>query len=338
MRKILIVIILFCFQVSSAFATTPPIELSEINFKNKESDWIEIAINALPAHKIIIKDDGKITEIKPSQITNQKFILIHFKSTEEKTETKGDILHLYTNQKGITGTTEQIVIESDSKIIDVACWKNATPTESEEFDIKKLKKSDSWYQECLNSDQIEKGQSIAKINGLWQILTHPTPGKTNVFTNSPPTAKIEIQKTDSQTQVSLFQIENNIPFSINLDGSQSYDPDGDSITYYWIYPNKTIDSKNPRPYQFKTSGKYEISLTVTDEFGASDTEIIKIIALNKEEDLRSNTLIEKIISNQTNNERKRDYKSSSWQYYLLMMAGVGVFGMYFVGRAQTCGR
>lgn len=254
------------------------ISLSEISFKDKTSDWIEISVNSGISIPITVKDDGKIAEISP--ISDINYILIHFKS-EPETYTEHGILHIYTEKSGLTGTTEQITLESDEVVIDSVCWQNSSPTSNELQDIKELNLTGK----CLNSDDISANQSIAKTANGWEIFKHPTPAVENIYYNSPPTAKITIQKGGTEGEV---------PFSINF-ASASSDPDNDPLTYEWTFPDQIIEKENPKSYKFVTSGTYEISLTVTDPEGLTDTDSIQINALNSAEDLKSAELLEKII-------------------------------------------
>ncbi len=256
--------------------------LSEVSFKDKTSDWIEISTNSPISSTILVKDDGKIAEIPPT--TDVNYILIHFKSEQEST-IENNTLHIYTTKSGLTGTTEQITLESNNKIIDSVCWQNSTPTESELEDIKELDLAGK----CINSEDISANQSIAKTANGWEIFKHPTPAAKNIYHNSPPTAKITIQKG---------QIEDEVPFSINLD-SASTDPDNDPLTHKWTFPNQTIEKENPKSYKFEISGTHEISLTVTDPEGLTSTNSLQITALNSTEDLKSAELLEQITSAQT---------------------------------------
>jgi PKD repeat protein len=256
--------------------------LSEVSFKDKSSDWIEILVNSPIKTPLVIKDDGKIAEIP--QTSNINYILIHFKS-EKKPHIENNVLHIYTPKSGLTGTTEQITLESDEEIIDSVCWKNSTPTESELDDIKEL----NLVGKCINSEDISANQSIAKTTNGWEIHKHPTPAAENIYYNSPPTAKITIQKGKTEDEV---------PFSINLDSS-STDPDEDPLTYKWTFPDKIIEKENPASYKLKISGTYSISLTVTDPEGLSSTDSLQITAKNSTEDLKSAELLEQITSSQT---------------------------------------
>lgn len=332
MKKIILAtLISLLLNQYKTFASTKPVELSEISFKDSHSDWIELKISSPLKDTITIKDDSKITEIHPEQISNENYILIHFKSEEEKTESINNILHIYTKKSGITGTTEQITIESDLKILDAVCWQNSSPPSSEQKNIEALIAVNSWEGDCINSDEIKRFESIIKISqnknkGSWEILLHPTPGEENTIKNSPPIAKITIQKPEGINNLSQISLE--IPFSLNLDGSASYDPDGDEISYKWTFPDETTEGKNPKSHRFEISGGYEISLTVTDTFGSSDTEKIQINALNKKEDIKNKDLLDEIINNENKENLKNDdNKSSNWFNYFLiiLMTGGGLF-------------
>lgn len=268
MKKIVIAIsILLQATTASVYA----IELSEVSFKDSTADWIEISISTSDLDPIIVKDDSLITRIEPNEIANKKFILIHFKAETEKIENEGKILHIYTTKSGLTGTTEQLTLETENgDILDSACWKTSSPPDSE---IKDMEKLGAFANNCLNSEEINKNTSIAKISNQWQVLSHPTPGEINQLKNQPPIAKIEIQSGE---------LKKTVPFSLNLDGSNSSDPENDPLTYKWSYPNNTqIEKANPPSHRFEKSGTYIITLTVTDTLGASNSSKITIDALPK---------------------------------------------------------
>ena len=100
-----------------------------------------------------------------------------------------------------------------------------------------------------------------------------------------PTAIIDIQKGETEGEA---------PLSINLDGSKSTDPQNLNLEYLWEYPDKTIQSKNPRSYKFKKPGKYTIKLTVKNSLGATDTSTLKVNILEKKE--KQGDLSDKILS------------------------------------------
>lgn len=72
--------------------------------------------------------------------------------------------------------------------------------------------------------------------------------------------------------------------TVCLDGTQSYDPDGDDITYQWSFTSKPDGSNaslenadTPTPcFVADVRGDYIIQLAVTDPSGANDTDCVKV--------------------------------------------------------------
>ena len=120
------------------------------------------------------------------------------------------------------------------------------------------------------------------------------------FASSPPKAIITIQKGS---------LEDTVPFSINLDGSNSFDLEKEKLTYSWQYPDKKFDKKNPRSYKFSKAGQFEISLTVTNESGLSDKAVIKITAIpkNKNGDLSDKIKITEIFPNPKGKDENNEW-------------------------------
>ncbi len=115
-----------------------------------------------------------------------------------------------------------------------------------------------------------------------------------------PTAIISIQKGET---------EKTAPFSLNLDGRNSTDPQNLELEFKWIYPNnKIITSKNPRSYKFKNPGKYKISLTVTNPLGFSDSTEIEINALGeKHGDLSTEIYFNEIFPNPKGKDKNNEW-------------------------------
>jgi PKD repeat protein len=81
--------------------------------------------------------------------------------------------------------------------------------------------------------------------------------------NSPPIAMAGDDKTVYAGDIILF------------DGTNSSDPDGDVLSYFWDFGfNHTYD-RSSILYIFHNAGLYNISLTVNDNHGNSDTDIRK---------------------------------------------------------------
>jgi len=83
--------------------------------------------------------------------------------------------------------------------------------------------------------------------------------------NSPPVARFTCDATSG-----------NSPLLVNFEAASSYDPDGDIVEYHWDYGNGETST-----YNYVTSGialyitdvarTYVVTLTVTDDDGATDT-------------------------------------------------------------------
>lgn len=138
-------------------------QFSEISFKNTENDWIEIELKNPLTNSLKVQEDSLIFEISPEDMMNKKFILIFFKAQKAKFLEEGKILKVFVTKKGLTGTTEQLTLESAGEILDKVCWKNSKPPASELKDIEKLSI------ECLNSEEVKKNDSIVKTSKGWQI-------------------------------------------------------------------------------------------------------------------------------------------------------------------------
>lgn len=112
------------------------------------------------------------------------------------------------------------------------------------------------YQESAAS-----GESyILKNNNNWDWSKTPTPGAENIERiNEPPQAAID----------GPDEIRRGI--GVNFDGSDSFDPDGDPLTYRWVFPDQSEVKNSSASYTFKQEGEFIIKLTVTDSEGLADT-------------------------------------------------------------------
>lgn len=90
--------------------------------------------------------------------------------------------------------------------------------------------------------------------------------------NPPPTAVIEADK--------FYGVS---PLNVNFSANQSFDPDGQSLTYLWDFGDGTTSTEVEPSHSFTTSSNaptpFEISLTVTDSENEVHTAT-KIISLN----------------------------------------------------------
>ena len=61
------------------------------------------------------------------------------------------------------------------------------------------------------------------------------------------------------------------PGSLSFSGLDSYDEDGNIISYAWVVSNGATSSLSTPSFQFFTEGTYSVTLTVTDDFGDTGT-------------------------------------------------------------------
>ncbi len=84
------------------------------------------------------------------------------------------------------------------------------------------------------------------------------------FINNPPTA------------VALGPSTGIVNVPLQFDGSQSYDPDNDTLTYYWQFGD-TNNSTIVKPiHTYSIQGMYPVNLTVTDYYGLYDDDSLTV--------------------------------------------------------------
>ncbi|WP_162418554.1 PKD domain-containing protein, partial [Cyclobacterium roseum] len=85
-----------------------------------------------------------------------------------------------------------------------------------------------------------------------------------VVENQPPVAVVEADVTSGFA-----------PLTVSFTGTNSTDAEGE-VTYLWDFGTGVTTTQANPEYTFATAGTYEVSLTVTDELGASDEATISI--------------------------------------------------------------
>lgn len=96
----------------------------------------------------------------------------------------------------------------------------------------------------------------------------------------PSQVKINTSNSSPIANAGLDQVVNSISTIVQLDGTKSYDPDDDAITYTWaivqqpIGSNVVLDNINSATPTFipDQNGTYRISLIVNDSWGPSDVD------------------------------------------------------------------
>ncbi len=83
---------------------------------------------------------------------------------------------------------------------------------------------------------------------------------------------------------------------IYFDASGTYDPDGDLLTYSWIFGDGSIGSGEKPSHIYYRPGRYTIKLTVTDSEGNYDTKTIEITITDGSTPLEEDDLFWYIVS------------------------------------------
>lgn len=75
-----------------------------------------------------------------------------------------------------------------------------------------------------------------------------------------------------------------VPFVVNVDGSSSSDPDGQIAKFQWNFGDGS-DASNATganwQHTYETSGRFNIRLTVTDDIGATASQVVSVTATEK---------------------------------------------------------
>lgn len=65
--------------------------------------------------------------------------------------------------------------------------------------------------------------------------------------------------------------------SVTFDGSNSNDPDGDTIAYLWNFGDGSTGSGVAPEHSYSAFGTYSVTLNVTDDKSATDTDVVTVV-------------------------------------------------------------
>jgi len=167
---------------------------------------------------------------------------------------------------------------------DFSCFKKENLSKTEKKRVDKFITQNSWQGECIELKNIIKNQSMARDldkpdNDIFtDFFKHfnGSLGKENKTKNHSPTAIIKIQGSGKTI--------GNPPFSLNLTGEFSTDPDGnqDLKSFVWKINDEIFSEKeNPAIYKIESVGEYKIELTVEDFSGSQGVAFIDVIIQEK---------------------------------------------------------
>ncbi|MFH2136606.1 MAG: lamin tail domain-containing protein [Patescibacteria group bacterium] len=120
------------------------------------------------------------------------------------------------------------------------------------------------------SGSAAEDQSYAKDDAEYFWTSTPTPGKENIITRENQTPKAVISAPS----------EAGIGETINFDGSDSTDPDGDELIFSWNFGDGSEAAGANVNHVYSAAKKYKIILTVKDALGATATAEQFIVIAN----------------------------------------------------------
>lgn len=94
-------------------------------------------------------------------------------------------------------------------------------------------------------------------------------GTTTITVSAPPNS--------APTAVASASPNNNNPFQFGFDGSGSSDSEG-AVSYQWNFGDGNSSTEVSPTYIFALAGSYDVSLTVTDEGGLTDSVTLQVVA------------------------------------------------------------
>ena len=122
-----------------------------------------------------------------------------------------------------------------------------------------------------------------------------------ITSNQPPEAKISVDKTNV-----------NIGESLNFNASDSSDPDGDALIYFWVFRNGEESEEIDPVYIYSSPGTYTVTLTVSDgELSNTDTLIITVNKPVYSDDIKINEFLPNPEGSDTENEWIELYNNGS---------------------------
>lgn len=279
--------------------------ITEVSFKNSVADWAEIYYSSnnkkdLNLNQFSFKDDSIFKRITGDYIIKPgSYIILNF-----KTEQSDQPPNLYTKRSGLTGTTEQLILQSaDGNIIDAICWASDSPTESEIKDQEELYKSGGWNSPntslCVQSEKIKSNQSIIRnsqndTNSItdWQISSSPTPGQENTTSEQEKTLTIETVTISNQDLP-----QNNLPQT----------PSSNSITQTSTTSQKNNSSTKTTSKKTSSATTKQPTSTTKNKKTTSKKTSKSAIGKYKNGTLSSNLLISEIYPNPATEDTKIEW-------------------------------
>ncbi len=91
---------------------------------------------------------------------------------------------------------------------------------------------------------------------------------------------MKLQLTDPQALFTASEIAHIIPFTASFDGTLTYKPDGEIVSYLWTFGDGGTDTGPVVEHVYEQNGEYVVTLTVFDSEGKTASTSLTVEALN----------------------------------------------------------
>ena len=159
----------------------------------------------------------------------------------------GASMRLYKDGVEVGKTSKSGTITNKS---GVSCWIGGNPPSAT---------ARPWDGQIDDVAIYSRALTVKEIQELALLDEIPSSNSPPPSSNQAPRALIEADATSGTT-----------PLTVQFDGSGSSDPDGTIASYKWNFANGLSSSSVSPKHVFDTEGSYQVTLTVTDNDGATD--------------------------------------------------------------------
>ena len=204
-----------------------------------------------------------------------------------------NIFLVVTDNDGLTSSTVQQMVSVTSKNTLPTAAFVATPTEGKSpltVTLNGSQSSDSdgsivHYAWTTSDGQITIGQSAQMTfvaPGTYTISLVVTDDKNDTSSNTAIQA-VTVDKPEVRPIARLVALPmmGEAPLKVELDGGESYDPDGNVVSYEWTASDGQRADQQQTEMAFDTPGDYKITLVVTDNDGLQSTETWRTIKVTE---------------------------------------------------------
>jgi hypothetical protein len=193
------------------------IQIQEVSLKNSLADFFTFSVKTSQEKVNLLGlefyDDKVFKKIEQDfWVKNGDLITLYFNSTEVDSP---EIGKLFTPHKGLTSTTEQLIIKTQDIYYDFLCWQKTPISKSENTEWEKIYQEQFWddseIDSCINSAEIPNNQNIIRLNSennnsAWQTKTETPktsdqshPETDNNLSKKSPTSKSSTPIIDNES-------------------------------------------------------------------------------------------------------------------------------------------